>query len=267
MTSEWGRAHWLFAAAAPTLLAISNVSTSMYWAQTRDFGFAPGGEFLVLALAFNLWTVSIRIAWEINQRWFFQINDIRRWAGAHLLNALITFPAIVVIANLGVQFVRTGAFDYPRMVRFLESDLLANLPVFVLAHAAAVGILLLLRSKDETSSHQSVTIPVKSGRQTVFLRSEQIIWAEAMDNYVCIHTLDANFTERRTLASLETELPANMFMRTHRRALVNLRHATAIEKEAGGSYFVHLANDLQAPLSRTKVKTFEQSMKEGRPSQ
>src|SRR5262249_56853998 len=56
----------------------------------------------------------------------------------------------------------------------------------------------------------------------------EILWLEAADNYVVVHTSDRAPLMRRTLAGLLEDL-GDGFVRTHRSAAVAVAHVTAVD--------------------------------------
>lgn len=56
------------------------------------------------------------------------------------------------------------------------------------------------------------------------LRMEEIVWIEAQDYCVMIHSMRGRHLVRGSLTALEGQLDPNMFVRTHRMAIVNLHH-------------------------------------------
>jgi two-component system LytT family response regulator len=86
------------------------------------------------------------------------------------------------------------------------------------------------------------------GRTHVVPVSE-ILWLEAADNYVVVHTADRAPLMRRTLAGLLDDLGAG-FIRTHRSAAVALAHVTAVEPLEKGDANIVLRGAVTVPCSR-----------------
>ena len=70
---------------------------------------------------------------------------------------------------------------------------------------------------------------VKKGQGYVKLRVADILYLEALENYVRLHTADGQFVVYSTLKELEAKLPATFF-KTHRSHVVNLDHVRAYEE-------------------------------------
>jgi DNA-binding LytR/AlgR family response regulator len=67
-------------------------------------------------------------------------------------------------------------------------------------------------------------LSIKQGDRTIVLRSEEIVWIEAQDYCVTIHSTRGHHLVRASLTSLEGRLAPETFVRTHRMAIVNLTH-------------------------------------------
>jgi two-component system LytT family response regulator len=90
----------------------------------------------------------------------------------------------------------------------------------------------------------------------VAVSADDIIWIEAQDYYVRIHTAASRHLVRVTLASLEERLDAATFLRVHRNAIVN-RHQVRERLEADGSLRLLLSNGSAVPVSRARRKAVE----------
>ncbi|HVQ12503.1 MAG TPA: LytTR family DNA-binding domain-containing protein [Vicinamibacterales bacterium] len=98
-----------------------------------------------------------------------------------------------------------------------------------LAHQMA-GVAAELQHADPSGSTVTDSAPhlqrlsIKQGDRTVVLRPEEIVWIEAQDYCVTIHSTRGNHLVRASLTSLEGRLAPETFVRTHRMAIVNLTH-------------------------------------------
>lgn len=64
------------------------------------------------------------------------------------------------------------------------------------------------------------------------LRTGEIHFVQAMDDYVVIYTSAKRFTVRSSMSALEEKLPANGFIRTHRSYIVALNMIETIEENS-----------------------------------
>ena len=67
-------------------------------------------------------------------------------------------------------------------------------------------------------------LSLKHGEGTIVLRTEEIVWIEAQDYCVMIHSTRGKHLVRASLTSLEARLQPDTFVRTHRTAIVNVQH-------------------------------------------
>ncbi len=89
----------------------------------------------------------------------------------------------------------------------------------------------------------------ESGR-VVFVQAETIDWIEADGNYVRLHAgHDAHYF-RGTLTELESQLPAERFLRINRSTIVNLDRVKELRRVFYGDYSVILLNGAKLTLSR-----------------
>ena len=90
----------------------------------------------------------------------------------------------------------------------------------------------------------------RAGDHSVVLKTEDVIWIEAEDYYVLIHSKRGRHLVRATLASLEQRLDPRMFLRVHRAAIVNL-HEVQETQEDGGLSLV-LSDGSHVSVSRSR---------------
>jgi two-component system LytT family response regulator len=107
-------------------------------------------------------------------------------------------------------------------------------------------------------------LAVKADGRFVFLKYDEIIWVEAADNYVVIHTSGGErLMPRDTLSSIETRLGSQQFTRVNRSALVRIDQVKELQPTAQGDYSILLRNGTRIPLSRALRGRFEKFLMEG----
>jgi two-component system LytT family response regulator len=94
-------------------------------------------------------------------------------------------------------------------------------------------------------------IVVKTGGKIRIIPWETILYLEAADDYVKIHTADGVYLKNRTLGYYEGALPAAQFVRTHRSYLVNLQEITRIEPYEKESHLALLKSGARVPVSKS----------------
>jgi two-component system LytT family response regulator len=94
-------------------------------------------------------------------------------------------------------------------------------------------------------------VVIKSAGRIMFLRTDEIDWIEAADNYVRLHVGMESHLLRETLGSLEGRLDASKFMRIHRSTVVNIDRMKELQPWFHGDYVVILEDGTRLNLSRT----------------
>ncbi len=85
---------------------------------------------------------------------------------------------------------------------------------------------------------------------------DSLIWVEAADNYVELHTRSGRHLWRRSLAALETEIGPAGFVRIHRSALVRIAEVREVKKRERGDFAVVLSNAVEVAGSRRYRQQF-----------
>ena len=116
----------------------------------------------------------------------------------------------------------------------------------VYTRSQLLGLLRQLRA----SSTAPTRIPIKTDGRVIFLRTEQIDWLEAADNYVRVHTRSGSHLVRDTLNEFESRLDGASFARIHRGTIVNLDRVKELRPLFHGEYTVLLDDGTRLTLSR-----------------
>ncbi|HUR46352.1 MAG TPA: LytTR family DNA-binding domain-containing protein [Candidatus Saccharimonadales bacterium] len=93
-------------------------------------------------------------------------------------------------------------------------------------------------------------IAIKSSGKVIFLKTSEIDWIEAADNYVNLHAGAESHLHRETMSSLEELLDPARFMRINRSTMVNLDCIKELQPLFHGEYSVILKNGTRLTLSR-----------------
>lgn len=99
-------------------------------------------------------------------------------------------------------------------------------------------------------------LPVQRGKKIVLVDHANIVWVEASEGLVFVHTRDQRFLVNTTMAELEARLDPGTFFRTHRSSIVNLNHVVEIVPWFGGKYKVVIddAGRSELVLSRARAR-------------
>ncbi|MCB9915117.1 MAG: response regulator transcription factor [Planctomycetes bacterium] len=82
---------------------------------------------------------------------------------------------------------------------------------------------------------------------------DRLVWIEAADQYVHLHTADGSHLMRESMNELERRLDPERFLRVHRSALVALEHVTRLETRPGHAGRLLLDGGAWVPVSRVRV--------------
>jgi len=82
------------------------------------------------------------------------------------------------------------------------------------------------KNKVDTKDNE---IFIKKNSALVRLKYEEILWVEALENYVIFNTYSEKYTIHFTMKAIEQKLPSNMFTRVHRSFIVNTHSINLIE--------------------------------------
>jgi len=83
--------------------------------------------------------------------------------------------------------------------------------------------------KKESPLKKSSEIFIKNNSSLVRLKYDDILWVEALENYVVINTFKEKYTIHFTMKSIIDKIPSEKFFRVHRSFIVNLSKIKEIE--------------------------------------
>ena len=83
------------------------------------------------------------------------------------------------------------------------------------------------KNMDETGVENEIFI--KKNSSLVRIKYDDIIWIEALENYVILNSFNDKFTIHFTMKSIEKRLPAHKFKRVHRSFILNIDRIISIE--------------------------------------
>jgi two-component system LytT family response regulator len=103
-------------------------------------------------------------------------------------------------------------------------------------------------------------LSIKDENGIVFVPVEQVLWIEAANKYVIIHTAVGTHIARQTIQSLEDSLDPGQFVRIHRSILVQKAAVRGLHPLFHGDYLVKLVNGADLTLSRNFRGSFFHQM-------
>jgi DNA-binding LytR/AlgR family response regulator len=86
-------------------------------------------------------------------------------------------------------------------------------------------------NKDVSNSDVN-EIFIKKGSTLIKLKIKDIIYVEALENYVILYTKNEKFTIHFTMKAIENQLPSGIFIRVHRSFIVNISLIKTIKENS-----------------------------------
>ncbi len=103
-------------------------------------------------------------------------------------------------------------------------------------------------------------VVVKTGAKIKIIPVSSIIYLEADDDYVKIHTQEGVFMKNKTMASFEEQLDPAQFVRVHRSFIVKVDHIARLEPHEKDSYVAVLADGKQVSVSKSGYTRLKQTL-------
>lgn len=116
------------------------------------------------------------------------------------------------------------------------------------AAAAAIARAIVARNRETTRYRSRFVVRVRSTH--TFVGVKDIVWIDAVDNYLQLHTRDRIHLVRGTMKDAEGELDPSQFLRIHRSAIVNIARIVAVDALPSGGYGVRLDEGTKLRTSR-----------------
>jgi DNA-binding LytR/AlgR family response regulator len=134
--------------------------------------------------------------------------------GIDFLNALNILPQVIIISSKEKYAI--NAFEYD------VTDYLLK-PFNYNRFCKAVERALERQEKNRLHARND-EIFIKHNTSLIRLKCADILWVEAMENYITINTATEKYTILYTMNAIEKQLPQNCFMRVQRSFIVNINH-------------------------------------------
>jgi DNA-binding LytR/AlgR family response regulator len=138
-----------------------------------------------------------------------------------LIGSLGNPPNIIVISDTG-QYA-SKAFDYDVVDYLLK-------PVNYSRFSRAVDRTLRISTQKILPSIADKEVFIKKDSSLIKVKMKDIIYVEALENYVIVVTRDKKFTILYTMKGMENQLPSEVFIRVHRSFIVNKRMIKTINE-------------------------------------
>jgi len=97
---------------------------------------------------------------------------------------------------------------------------------------------------------QSERVVVKTAGKIKIIPITEILFLEAADDYVKIHTKEGAFLKNKTLSFFENTLPQEQFVRTHRSYIISVLEITRIDPYEKENHLAILRSGARIPVSK-----------------
>ena len=114
----------------------------------------------------------------------------------------------------------------------------------------------LIRSVDKPNQFLTRMLIKESGKIYI-ISCPDILYIEAMDDYVQIHMSKNSYLLQQSMNSLEARLNPDQFIRAHRSYIVNIDAIKEINQYSQGRFKIELTNHKVIALSRTGYKNIK----------
>jgi DNA-binding LytR/AlgR family response regulator len=136
----------------------------------------------------------------------------------------LDFPPNIIIVSSAEEYAMK-AFDF-NVVDYLLK------PVTYGRFCKAIDKTVRYFARKEGTSSGDEEIFIKKGSSLVKLKLRDIIYIEALENYVTLNTNDDKFTIHFTMKAIENQLPSGVFIRVHRSFIINKSMIQAIKENS-----------------------------------
>ncbi|RXQ93901.1 response regulator transcription factor [Ancylomarina salipaludis] len=173
--------------------------------------------------------------------------EMPEMSGMEFLNSLNTTPQVIIISSK--EQYALEAFEYD------VSDYLLK-PISYSRFFKAVNKVNARADKNGSTvfTPEKNEIFIKSNSTLVRLHYDDILWVEALENYVVVNTFTDKYTIHFTMKAIEDKMPSHLFSRIHRSYVVNLKKIEIIEDNSvvittdGGSKSIPIGKSYREKL-------------------
>lgn len=149
--------------------------------------------------------------------------EMPEMSGIDFLDALKNLPQIIIVSAKGKYAI--NAFEYD------VTDYLLK-PVVYARFYKAIDKATNRVKQTNLSTIGKEEIFIKKNSSLVRLKYDDILWVEALENYVIFNTFSDKYTIHFTMKAVEQKLPSTKFARVHRSFIVNINTIKEIDDNA-----------------------------------
>jgi len=255
---------------------LSGIIVFLILAFFKPFGLADTGpDTFILALIYSLITILTVFFFELFVKFVLKIKrDTLSWTlwKWMIITSILLFCIAIANYFFSIYYFRTYTYSVLDFGSFLYNTILVGLfPILIVGSLNVIKNMKTFQAladnariqESHLSQNQYVQLAVKNSKKIFEIDVSNILYVEAMQNYVLIYYLDENSKvnkemHRNTLASVDAELSKHGLLKTHRSFIVN---PTMIEAFSGNAQGLKLRikhiNNSIVPVSRKYVGLFK----------
>lgn len=117
-----------------------------------------------------------------------------------------------------------------------------------------------LQDSPAAQPDEQMRIVVKDSGEIKIIPTSDVVYIEAYDDYVKIHTDNGYHLKKKTMAHYERSLSSKQFIRIHRSFIINIDMLSNIEAFEKNSYRAKLTNGIAVPISRSAYPKLKASL-------
>lgn len=110
-------------------------------------------------------------------------------------------------------------------------------------------------------------ILINTGQKLVSIAINSIVWVEAANQYVTIHTMSEKHVMSENLGQFSRRLTDLQFLRVHRSSIINLAYVVAVSRAGNGAHRVTMKNGDKVVLSRGRSELLPVLLQATQPNQ
>lgn len=146
--------------------------------------------------------------------------EMPEMTGMEFLSTMDNMPQIIIVSSKEKYAI--DAYEYA------VTDYLLK-PVYYTRFLKAVNKAYENHASKSVDGTGDLEVFIKSNSALVRLEYDDILWIEALENYVMVKTFDNKFVIHFTMKAIEKKMPMNKFVRVHRSFIVNRNKIEVIE--------------------------------------
>lgn len=185
---------------------------------------------------------------EINPDIIFLDIQMPKLSGLEMLELIDVKPFVVLVTaydEFAVQAFEFNALDY--LLKPVEKERFdITIKRFLTEHRVNAAP----REPLNESSQKITRIVLKEREKVIIIPLEKILYIEAQDDYVMIHTDEGKHLRKQTMKYFDEALDPENFIRIHRSYIININHISGIELFEKDLYYAVMNNGKKLPLSR-----------------